>query len=411
MKIGFFTDSYLPQLNGLTTSVVDSAKALERRGHEVFIIAPKYPRYKDTQKNVYRLTSVKFVDSPEMRWALEIPEKQLLDVLRLNFDIIHGHSGGSMSLIGLQIARVKGIPFVCTYHTLLTSYTHYFFKGKIVTPRMIKIATKFIANLCDCVIAPSSRAMDELVSCGVEKPIKVLPSGIDLNYYKDIGKGFIRNKIKISQEVKILLYVGRLGKEKSVDFLLKAFKLIYEANSQMAFVIIGDGPEKNNLKNQAKELGIEKNVYFLGSINHMDIPKAYADSDLFVFASQTETQGLAIVEALASRVPVVAVKDNTLTDVVINEENGYLVEKDSSIFAEKVIKILGNKQLYSKLSKGAGESVKGFSDEIVAKRLEDIYLDLIKEKGRNKKTIKITAKILTNHIKKLASQIKDIISD
>src|SRR5689334_6598582 len=102
MKIGFFTESYLPQLDGIATSVEVCARALEERGHEVYIIAPRYPRYKDTTPNIYRLTSIKFVDAPEMRWALQLPEKPLLEILRINFDVIHGHAGGGITFLGLE---------------------------------------------------------------------------------------------------------------------------------------------------------------------------------------------------------------------------------------------------------------------------------------------------------------------
>ena len=218
MKIGFFTDSYLPQLDGLATSVEICARALEDLGHEVYVIAPRYPRYNDISPNVYRLTSIKFVDTPEMRWTLQLPEKPLLKIIRINFDIIHGHSGGGMTLLGLEIARAKNIPFIGTYHTLLNRYTHYFFNGKIVTPKMVEFASKFIGNLCDYLIAPTERVKDELILYGVKRPIHVLPSGIDLENYKKRKKGFIRQKLKIVSRKKILLYVGRLGKEKSVDF-------------------------------------------------------------------------------------------------------------------------------------------------------------------------------------------------
>ena len=134
MRIGFFTDGFLPQPNGVATSVFESAKELERRGHEVIIVAPKYPGYVDSDLNVVRLTSLKVLSRPEIRMALHLPDKSLRRVLGMDFDIIHGHGGGTITLIGWETARLKGIPFVVTYHTLWNRYTHYFFKGKIVTP-------------------------------------------------------------------------------------------------------------------------------------------------------------------------------------------------------------------------------------------------------------------------------------
>src|SRR6185369_7395609 len=357
MKIGFFTDSYLPQLDGLATSVETCARALERRGHQVYIIAPRYPRYKDERKDIYRLTSIKFIDAPEMRWTLQLPEKPLLKILGINFDVIHGHSGGGMTLLGLQIAKAKGIPFVGTYHTLFNRYTHYFFNGKIVTPKMTELASKFVGNFCDQLIAPTERVKKELVSYGVKRPIQVLPSGIDLENYQNVEKGFIRKKIAIATQTKILLYVGRLGKEKSVDFLIKSFTLIHERNPHAVLVLVGEGPEKQNLKKLVRQLHLKENVYFFGSVKHKDIAKVYTDADVFTFASRTETQGLVLLEALASGVPVVAVNDEAFDNVILIGKNGYLVKQDTKMFAEKTLDLLNNDQLYGQLSQGALKSV------------------------------------------------------
>jgi 1,2-diacylglycerol 3-alpha-glucosyltransferase len=385
MKIGFFTDSYLPQLDGLATSVEVCARALQERGHEVYIIAPRYPRYKDEAKNVYRLTSIKFVSTPEMRWTLQLPEKPLLKILRLNFDVIHGHSGGGMTLLGLQIARAKGIPVVGTYHTLLNRYTHYFLNGKIVTPKMLEFVSKVIGNLFDDLIAPTDRVKKELVLYGVTKPIHVLATGIDLENYKNIDKGFIREKVKIGKETKILLYVGRLGKEKSVDFLIKSFKLIYDKNPNTVLVLVGEGSEQAALKRLVNKLQLKNNVIFFGSVMHHDVAKVYADADIFVFASRTETQGLVLLEALASGLPVVAVNDEAFENVINIGKNGYLVRPETKMFAEKSLDLLNNELLYKNFSDSALKTVEKFSVENTALYLEQLYSKMIQEKSKKDK--------------------------
>ncbi len=406
MKIGFFTDSYLPMRDGVTTSVETCARALEQRGHEIYIIAPRQPGYKDKRKNIYRLTSIKFVNTPEVRWALQLPEKSLLQVFKIDFNIIHGHSGGGVTLIGLQIARAKGIPYVGTYHTLFSHYTHYFFNGKIIRPRMIELTSKFIGNLCDYLIAPTERVKKELISYGVTKPINVLPNGIDVENYKNVEKGFLRKKTKISHDKKILLYIGRLGKEKSVDFLIQTFKLIHEHHHNTALVIVGDGPEKQNLKNIAETLHLNGDVYFLGEIAHITIPKVYADADVFVFASQTETQGMVILEAFASGLPVVAVDDDVFKNVIESNKNGYLVKKDTGEFAKKVLHIITNKIIYKKFSHQASQSASKFSVETTAFYLEKLYEKLIEEKEKNLKMKKIQ-RISVRQFKQFVSRVKD----
>ena len=132
MRIGFFTDGFLPQPNGVATSVFEAARELERRGHEVFIVAPRYPGFVDKNINVIRLTSIKIFEEPEMRIALNIPDRGLRKIMSMDFDLIHGHSGGPVTFLGFQVARAKKIPYVATYHTLWNKYTHYFLKGKVV---------------------------------------------------------------------------------------------------------------------------------------------------------------------------------------------------------------------------------------------------------------------------------------
>lgn len=382
MKIGFFTDSYMPFLTGVTSSVESSAKALEQKGHEVYIIAPKHPRYKDHGKNVYRLTSIKILDAPEVRFALHLPEKSLLQILRIDFDIIHGHAGGPITLLGWQTAKLKNIPYVATYHTLWNKYTHYIFRGRIINPRMFEITSKLFGNVCDCLIAPTERVKKELTRYGIKKPIYVLPSGINLENYNTGKKGFLRNKYHISNDTKILLYVGRLGKEKSVDFLIKAFRIIHQKYENSVLMIVGSGAEKSNLTKLVKEYKLQKSVYFCGNINHSKIPLVYADADLFVFASKTETQGLVVNEALASGLPVVVVKDETYKDAVINNKNGFLTPDKPEVFADKAVTLLSDSILYEQFSLKAQQTALKFSAHENARQLEKIYKKLIAERSK-----------------------------
>jgi glycosyltransferase involved in cell wall biosynthesis len=410
MKIGFFTDNYFPHIDGVTVSIETAARALEIRGHEVHIIAPRYPKYKDKRERVYRLLSVKLPKASGARMALQLPERTLLKILAIDFDIIHSHPAGSgITFLGIEIARLKNIPNVATYHTLFNRYTHYFLNGKVLTPKMVEILSKFVGNLCDSMIAPTERVKKELVSYGVKQPIYVLPSGIAIDNYKNIEKHFLRKKLNIAKDKKILLYAGRLGKEKSVDFLIESFKLIHQNNPDTVLVLVGDGHEKENLEKLVEKLNLQENVFFCGLINHRYIPKVYADADIFVFASQTETQGLVVMEALASGVPVVAVEDEALNDVVINGKNGYLVAKNTKIFATKVIELFSDKNLYNKFSNEAKNSIEKFSDAKIAKKLEEIYYNAIAEKGKKREAPNITYKNFLNLITKINNQIKNIL--
>lgn len=374
MRIGFFTDAYFPQVNGVVTSVYETAKELRRRGHDVYIITSRYPNYNDDKKdNIIRLSSVLVNKKLNIRLSTHFPEKELFDLYKMDFDIIHGHGGGTISLLGLEIAKIKKIPYVFTYHTLWSKYTHYLLNGLLIRPRMVKTASRIFCNRCSIIIAPSKKIKEELLSYDVKKPIHVLPSGLDLSIFENIKKGFLRKKIKIKDTDKILLYVGRLGKEKSIDFLIKAFKIILGKNTNTVLAIVGDGWEKNNLQDLVKELGFKDKVYFLGNIDSKYMPRIYKDAEIFLFASTTETQGLVIPEAMASGLPVVALGDEVTADVIKNNKNGIISNKDINEFAKSTLKLLDNDNFRSKIARNARQTAQKFSIVKTVDALEILY--------------------------------------
>lgn len=376
MKIGFFTDGYFPQLNGVAISVDACAKALEKRGHEVYIVAPKYPGVKD-EKNVIRITSIKYPENPEIRLATFLPGKSLLLASKVDFDIIHGHSGGPLTLLGWEVAKLKRIPFVVTYHTLWNHYMHYILKGKIIRPKMAEIASKIFGNLCDTLVVPTKKVKEELLSYGVDKPIEIISNGIELSHFKSGDKLWLRKQFEIASDSKILLYVGRLGKEKSVDYLLRFFAKLQKELPKTTFVIVGDGTEKTKLRELAKKLKIDKKVIFAGPINPSVLPNVYSGADVFVFASKTETQGIVILEAMASGLPVVTIYDDAYTDIITDGVTGLLVKGSPSLFAKRVSSLLQNPQLQQTLSANARKIVDAYSVHTIAVQLEALYQDLI----------------------------------
>lgn len=374
MKIGFFTDAYLPQLNGVATSVEAWAKELGKLGHEVYVIAPKHPDYKD-RDHVVRLSSFRVLKQPDIRLALCLPIRSMIEISKIKFDIIHGLSGGTISSLGLIVARLKKIPYVFTYFTRWNHFTHYVFKGKLISPAIAEKASRIFCNKCDCIITPMPKIKEELISFGVKKPIAVIPSGVDIDKFNKKQKGFLRKKTGII-DGKILLYAGRLEKEKSVDFLVKAFQLIHAKDKKVNLVLVGDGTMKASLEQLAEELGIRKNVYFPGLIDSKQMNKVYADAEIFVFASTTETQGMVVLEALASGLPVVAVYDDVYNGIIKDKMNGILVN-DPEQFAKACLEILSNDQYRKKLSENATDSMREFSISSTAKSFEKLYKKLI----------------------------------
>lgn len=386
MKIGFFTDGYLPQPDGVTTSVATTAAALKKLGHEVYIVAPRHPNFKDDDPKVFRLRSVRVYKNPEWRMALPVPEKDFREAAKIPFDIVHGHAGGPVSFLGFEIARRKNIPYVFTYHTLWNRYTHYILKGTVMTPKMTEIATKIYCNLCTLIIAPTKRVKKELRSYGVTKSIYVIPGGLDLSRFRNTKKGFLREKLNLPENAQVVLYVGRLGKEKSVDLIIKSFRFVSRQVETAVLVIVGDGSERGSLERLVKKEGIEGKTFFSGFIDKADIPSVYADGDIFAFASQTETQGLVVPEAMASGLPCVVVDDPAFEDVVIDGHNGLLSRDNPKDFGLKIVKVLKNPTLRKNLSGNARVFAEGnFPIEKQVKQHIQIYRKAI-VLHKNKKT-------------------------
>ena len=395
MKIAFFTDTYLPEPNGVAENVALSAKSLEALGHTVYIAAPKNPYSKGEDSNVLRLSAIKVYKNPEFRLFVPLPQQDLRRLARLKADVFHGHAGGTLTIFGWELAKVKDIPYVFTYHTLLNRYAHYI-PGNLVGPKVMEVATKVYCNLTDHIIAPTARVKKELLSYGVTKPISVVAGGVDLDRFKSGNKDYLRNKLRLPKNSKILLYIGRLGEEKGVDFLLRAFQLIAWQRGDTWLVLVGDGPDRKKLEQLAGGLKVNKRVIFTGFINRNKIPRFYAGADLFVFASRTETQGLVVTEAMASGLPVVAVADEAFEGVVLDGENGFLAKDDREEFAQRVQQLLENPPLREQFSLAArGHIEDNFSAGRQAAALEKIYRQVIAtHQAKHRRIAAIRQKVL-----------------
>jgi 1,2-diacylglycerol 3-alpha-glucosyltransferase len=375
MKIGFFTDSYLPSHDGVATTVESCARELQRLGHEVVIIAPAQPHKKE-RKAVHRIISIRTLKEPEIWVGLEVPQPELFKIAKIEFDIIHGHSGGPISLLGYQLAKLHNIPFIETYHTLWKYYTHYF-PFHLANPWLLRVVSKYWGNDCDAMIVPTSKIKRELVRYGIRKPIYIVPNGIKLDRFGHSQKGYLRNKLQISPDKKILVTVGRLEKEKSIDFVIRSFAASYKHDKNFILCIVGEGREKHKLERLVTSYKLQHAVFFLGAVPFSEMPDVYADTDLFVFGSTTETQGMVVIEALASGVPVVAVYDTAIADSVLTNSNGILVHKDKEVFGQTIYNILHNKDLYIKLQKQTQPSVTRFSIQMTTQVLLQVYDEVL----------------------------------
>lgn len=369
MKIMFFTDTYEPQINGVVTSIKLLEKSLKKRGHEVFIVCPKDPIH-SYPENVFPLRSLTFKPYPEYRAAL--PSLSLIEWFeKIDPDVVHVHSPAIVGLLGIKLGKKYDKPVIGTYHTMIEDFFNLYFvpsflkKRKItkkVTKKFIKKFTKYFYNKFDMITVPSTPIMNFLKRIGVDKPIKVLPMGVDTKFFRPY---------EIRKREKVVLWVGRLSREKNIHILLKAFSIV-EKKVDVKLIIASDGPDRKRLERIARKLKI--NVEFLGYVDDKELPKLYSVASVFVSPSRIETQGLTILEAFACGCPAIVANALGFRDFVIDGKNGFLIDSNKpGDYAEKILMILNDSKLRIRLSRHALKTAKAFSLTKQLKKFLNLY--------------------------------------
>lgn len=378
MNIGMFSDCYHPSINGVVSAIAALKKELERQGHNVYLFAPYFKDYSEKEKNIFRFFSIPYTFQKEHRMSFPFPLKNFEIIPSLKLDVAHLHTPFPIGMMGMYAARKNKIPAVFTHHTLWEKYVHYFpiLPKPIAVKTAIAICRNF-ANKCRMVIAPSTGVKNTFSLQGVKTKIEVMPSGINYNLFADgNAEKFYRDHPALKNK-KILAYCGRLGKEKNMEFLFRAFKIISAKMPDAHFILIGDGPERKNLENYCSELSLQNNTLFAGYLEQNKIADALGAARLFIFASVTETQGLVIQEALAAGCPPVAVRATGVEDAVNDGVDGCLVSANEEEFAEKTLFLLENPHIRNKFSQNGKDIVKEYSIENTAKKTVDIYKEAV----------------------------------
>ncbi|MEW6407304.1 MAG: glycosyltransferase family 4 protein [Patescibacteria group bacterium] len=390
MNIGFFTDCYLPQIDGVVRSILLFRKSLESAGHQVFVFAPKEIKSEikflqkattEEEKNVFRFSAINSFFIPGYPVAFPISLKTSYKIPKLNLDIIHSHSPIMIGMFGNLVALSENIPIISTYHTYYSEYAKHYWpikKFKFATSKMVKNFEIFYYNRVDQVITPSEKLKKILQESGIENEITVLPTGIDLQEFKTgDGKRF-RKKWGIGDDKKILLYVGRLNTEKNVDFLIEVANYLKNF-PEIIFVFVGDGKSRARIEKKVGNLNLRDKVLFCEFLSRSETVDAFFACDVFVFSSKTDTQGLVLGEAVAAGKPVVMVKDEGLNEMVVDGKNGFEVEEKVPVFAEKVLKLLRQPDLYAEMAENSKEIATKFSCEKQTEKLEKLYKRVMTE--------------------------------
>lgn len=387
MKILLTTECYSPIINGVVTSVMNLEKELRVLGHEVKILTLS------TTKRSYKKDHVTYISSlgagkvyPGARFALRTGTDYLEELMCWQPDIIHSHCEFSTFLMARQIAKKLEIPIVHTYHTVYEDYTHYFSPNKKWGKAMVAYFTRKVLRNTHCIIAPTNKVRSILHGYGVNRPIQVVPTGINIaritRPINDEDKQTLRMRMGIPNHHKVLLSVGRLAKEKNLEEIL--FYLSKTKQNNVTLLIVGDGPNRECLEQYAKTLGISKQVIFVGMVSPKEISSYYQLGDVFVSASNSETQGLTYVEALANGVPALCRKDTCLDNVIKDGVNGWQYSSFEE-FKEKLHSILSQEDLYRRLSHHArAKALCDYSSDSFARKIERIYQQEIMKYGESR---------------------------
>lgn len=375
MKILIATDWYKPIVNGVVTSVTNLESELLAKGHDVRILTLSNSLRSRKDGNVYYIKSVP-ADKlyPGARASIYLFGELYDDILKWSPDIIHTQAEFTTFMFAKRIVKALGIPHVHTYHTVYEDYTHYFSINEQIGKRTVAYLSRRLLDALDEVIVPTVKVKKLLEGYGVIPRISVIPSGIQLDsfYQKTDEKeqAELKKKLGIEPDKKVLVYVGRLAKEKNLDELLEFFKAL--KRDDMILLITGIGPYRDRLAELADEMDLSDKVRFVGLVEPITLHKYYKLGDIFVSCSTSETQGLTYIEALACGVPPICRRDLALEGVIIDGINGYQYDTFEE-FKLRVEELLSDDIKRLEMSGRAIENSLGYSTMIFADRVEELY--------------------------------------
>lgn len=378
LTIGMFTDSYRPEINGVVTSIAGTVDCLRRRGHRVVVMAPAHDSIDDRDPDVFRFRSVPFPFYQQIRMAFPLPASLMLSLPQMPFDIIHTHSLFFVGCLGAFLAQRRSTPLVFTYHTRWTEYAHYLPLSRGVTKAQAVWISREFCNRCSEVVTPTAEIEHVLREYGVDRPITVIPTGVDLDAFR--GGSPDAAAIRTAAGGPLVLYAGRLGKEKNVSLVIDAFAIVAAQMPEARLAIAGVGPNEAKLREQVAALDCASRITFVGALDKPDLGSYYSAAEAFAFGSTTETQGLVLVEAMAHGLPVAAV-DCPVSREVVPSDAGALSADDPSSLADAIASLLrASDAERSRLRAAARRAAKPYSIDRLTDEMEALYARCIDER-------------------------------
>lgn len=392
MRIALFSDTYPPQINGVAASTFILRNELEKHGHEVYVVTTYKGNGKhkwDDDHKVLMLAGLQLkflygyvMTSPFHAFALE-------EIRNLNLDVIHVQTEFGIGIFARICAKQLKIPLVSTYHTTYEDYTHYV--NFINSKKVDSIAKYGVAKLSRLygdssieVIAPSIKTKEMLEGYHVRREINVIPTGLELDEFSPAhatneSRNVIRKEYGFKEDDNLIIYVGRLAEEKSLDIVVKGIANTIQQGIDVKLLIVGDGPEFNTLNDLVKELNMEGKIVLAGAKERKEIPNLYHSADAFISASLSETQGMTFIEALASGLPLFARYDEVLDGILVNDKTGWFFQNENDLpqLMKTFISLLKEKK--EKIKQDCVEIVEPYSSEVFYEKVIEVYKKVIDE--------------------------------
>lgn len=387
MKIGIFTNNYLPNPYGVSGSIESFRKEFEKKDHQVFIFAPNWKGYEDKNPNVFRFPS--FDLKYKINFPLSFFSSRKMDkiISPLYLDIIHSQHPNLLGKLGMTWARRKNIPLVFTWHTLYDKYLNYipFIPSKLFGRFIINQAVKY-ANQSDAVVAPTDSIIGQLWEWGVKKDIFPIATGVAEEDFSNPNREKIRERHNIKDDEILLILISRLAEEKNIRFIFDSITGILKSQPKVRFLLGGEGYLLPKFKEFVLKNKIESKVIFPGMISKEELKDYLSAGDIFVHASRSETQGMILTEAMYSGLPVVAVSATGANSLISDGINGFLIAEKEKDFSEAVEKLIKNSELRKKMSEESKRIAKEkFIARICAEKMLELYKNLIDEKRQTSK--------------------------
>lgn len=387
MRICHFTNTFLPHVGGVARAVQTLLEDQRRARHNVLVVAPEFeegeaPRR--IERHVERIPAITHFNESDFSVSLPfaaILSRRLADSAP---DIIHTHHPFLLGNTALREAATRQVPIVFTHHTLYENYTHYLpFESEVTRDYAAALATRF-ANRCDAVVAPSQSVADLIVARGVEVPVHVIPTGIDMRKIAagDAPRG--RRRWHLPADVPVIGHLGRLAPEKNLAYLAEAMARALKKQTDARALIVGDGPSREDMLKHFTAAGVADRVVFTGKLSGRRLHDAYAVMTVFAFASTSETQGLVLAEAMAAASPVVALDASGVREVVADRRNGRLLPADASAatFARALLDLIAQPDRREQWSQAALKTAATFDRRRTTAALLHLYRELIETRGR-----------------------------